>query len=370
MDQHGKQPCQKPEKTKPCADSDKKELEQPECRCKLLIRYGKRTQRRKRDHNHDNRTHQICLHGCLPDDQSPHNSNRIPHRSGQPHSRLPQQFKRKLHDNHLNHRRKRHAAPGVRKGQQERGRQNLCVEIGDRQIESRQCHGKKGCKIAQKALKACDLPAVIVIVARLDKGIVIGRQNERDRRIVRQHNHSAVKDGHCRPVRPFRRLKLWKRGIPFFLRQLFNDSAVEYPVNLKSLQPLLNLCHQLRVGDPFHIDQIDVGVGAHAHFFLFYLDLWRPDSLADQRRILFYRIPESLVRTTHHFFRVRLVDAHIRITVIRNLDRFRKTVDEKNGFSGQKTVPRLLDRRKIGRIGGSEGILFQHPQNLLPLQTP
>ena len=48
-----------------------------------------------------------------------------------------------------------------------------------------------------------------------------------------------------------------------------------YPVNLKSVQLLLNLCHQLGIDDSFHIDQIDVGVGAHARFFLFYLDVYK-----------------------------------------------------------------------------------------------
>ena len=174
-------------------------------------------------------------------------------------------------------------------------RQNLRMEICHGKIKSRQSHGKERCDIAQKPAETCDFPPVVIIIARLNERIIISRQDQPHRGIVRKHNHPSLQNSHCCTIRPLCRLKLWKWGIPLLLSELFDHTTVLTPCRSQILQPVPDLPYQSRIHQILHKNKINIGIRAHTTFFLLHLDFRGTDTLSNQRRILFYRITKPLV---------------------------------------------------------------------------
>ena len=155
--------------TKQSAKQDKSVFDQPECRGTFLIRYGKGTECAQCHNHHRHRAHQIGTDRRISDDQSAYDTDGSAERPRHPDPRLADQFKRQFHKQHFQEARKRHALPGLRKGQDQIRRKDHRVKSDHCQIRSGQQKGKYHRRIADQPLKRGNLESVIAILRHIHK---------------------------------------------------------------------------------------------------------------------------------------------------------------------------------------------------------
>ena len=186
-------------------------FQKPECCSKLFLRDHHRSQCSQcNDHDND-RTDQICTDCRLTNDQTSHDSDRIPQCPGDPHSRLPDQFKREFQKDQFDHTGKRYSLPCFCKRQDQICRKYLCVKADHRKVKPREQCRHKQCKITKCPQKRCHFKMMKPVLATLHKAIKGTWKNQCGRRIVTEHHDLSIQDLHRRPVGTFRCLILWKR---------------------------------------------------------------------------------------------------------------------------------------------------------------
>ena len=240
------------------------------------------------------------------------------------------------------------------------------MKSDDRQVNPGKHQGHAHGQIPQHPLEGSDLKPVIPILADPQKAVERGGQQQRHRGIVAENHNAPVQQLHGRQIRPLRGLKLGKRRQPLFFRQLFQNSAVQNAVHLITADPVAGQLHQIRIGNPFHIEHVHQRIrsGSQKHFL--HLQVRAADPFPDQGSVHLHRLREALVGSPQHLFRLGQSQRFSRIPLASDFQYFIVPVDEKDHIPCQQGPQPVLQGFQLSHVGNSHAVFVQIRDQLLP----